>query len=443
MTDIHTSDTMEDKATIDLLPAFKAVIQYWWLILLTGVIFAIGTFISVKLLVTPMYASEFTIYVNNHIPDSKQQSSVLTEDLAASRSLANTYAQIIGSRSVLEQAAAQADMPYSYKELCDMITVSPVRDIEIVSVSVVTSDPIKSLLLAQSIANTTMTKVSDIVEGSSMQILDEPQLASEPRTPNMLKSTAIGASIGIILSIVTILALYILDINVNTDTLSFRFGFPVFECIPANAFSEEHTENDQAIQESYRTMRTHVAFSMSGNESCCIAVTCADRLSDKSSISINLAITFAQTGKKVLLIDCDMQQKTLTKIMDMNTEPGLSDFLAEKLSLVDVIYKDIANVDIIPAGRIPDVPKMLLESGGIDLLIRRAREKYDYIFLDLASMNAAADAVVMAQCSDGFLLVLRQNKTKNKAVEQMLRNLGLAGGKIIGFVVHDSLQNRR
>lgn len=435
MTDIHTHGSAEYEAPIEFLPAFISALRYWWLILLSGVIFAAGAYIGVRLFAAPLYTSEFTIHVSNYVRGSEQKNTVSTADMSAARDLASTYAEIINGRSVFERAAAQADLSFSYEDLCDIITVSPVQNTGMISVSVVTTDPVTSLLLAQSIADVTVTHVSGIVEGSSMQIIDGPEIASSPSSPHVLKYTVVGAALGIIVAVCVLLTFYILDINVNVDTLNLRFGFPVFGCIPADSFSEENTESVQAIQEAYRTLRANIAFSLDGPEAKCIAVTCDDGLSDKSSVSINLAITFAQTDKRVLLIDCDMQQRTLTKMLDMGTRPGLSDFLTGRASLPDIVYSDIANVDVLPAGRVSNVPKMLLESSGIDLLIQRAREKYDCIFLDLASAASAADAAVMAHCSDGFLLVLRQNRTKNKVVGEMIHRLELAGGKILGFVI--------
>ena len=419
MKDAYTHNLSECETSVELLPALVCVLRFWWLILLTGLIFAIGTFTCLKLFVTPRYASQLKIYVDN-------------------RNMTNTYAEIIDGRTVFEQASAQISFPHGYEELCDMVTVSTAKETGIISVSVVTTDPLTSQMLAQAIADVAMGHVSVIVEGGSMQILEKPEIAAHPCTPRLLRNTIFGGTFGFIACICVIFLLYVLDINVNADTLSLRFGFPVFECIPAVSLSEENPENIQAIQEAYRALRTNVAFSLNSPKANCIAITCDDYLSDKCSISINLAVTFAQTDKKILLIDCDMQQRTLTRTLDMNARPGLSDFLIGNAFLADVIYSGVANVDILPAGRILDVPKMLMESSGIDLLVQRAREKYDYIFLDLASMNTAADAVVIARCTDGFLLVLRQNRTKNKAVREMLCKLELAGGKILGFIVHGS-----
>lgn len=433
MKDTHTSDLSERETSVELLPALISVFRYWWLILLTGLVFSLCTYISVKLFVAPQYASEFTIYVSNRGPYSEQQNAVSTADLTASRNLASTYAEIINGRSVLEQASVQADLPFSYEELCDMITVSSVKDTEIISVSVITSSPVTSLLLAQSVADVAINRVSGIMSGGSMQILDGPEEASHPCAPNGIRVAVCSGAFGVVACICVLLVLYILDIRVNTDTLNLRFDLPVFECIPEESLSKENAES---IQEAYRALRTNVAFSLTGNNAACIAITCDECLSDKSNAAINLAVTFAQSGKKVLLIDCDMQKKTLTNILVMGKQTGLSDVLIGNASLENVYYRDIAGVDILSAGRGSAVPKMLLESGTVDLLVQKAKEKYDYIFLDLASMNNAADAVVMARCSDGFLLVLRQNKTKNKSVEKMLGKLTLAGGKILGFIVY-------
>lgn len=439
MDDIYTKNPVEYEAPVELLPIFISVLRRWWLICMAGIVFAAGAYLTTKLFVTPLYASDFTIYVSNRVQDSEQQSAVSTVDLTASRNLASTYAEIISGRNVLEQAAAQADLLFSYEDLCDMVAVSTISDTEIISIRVTTTDPVTSVMLARSIADVAMAQVSGIVEGSSMRIIDGPDMASEPCSPKILLNVIIGAFFGVWAAVSAIVILYIMDINVNADTLERRFGYPVFEYIPASGFdspAEPESESLQAIQEAYRALRTNVAFTLGNTDANCIAVTCGDCLADKSNVSINLAVTFAQTDKNVLLIDCDMQQRTLTKMLDMSTQQGLSDVLTGNASVADVVCRGVANVDIIPAGRLSAAPKMLLESKGIDYLIQKAREKYDYIFVDLTSVNTAADAAVMARCVDGFLLVLCHKRTKNKAVGEMLRRLDLSGGKVLGFVIH-------
>lgn len=191
------------------------------------------------------------------------------------------------------------------------------------------------------------------------------------------------------------------------------------------------------MREAYKALRTNVAFSLPGGDARCIAVTSGSRGEGKSYNSVNLAIAFAQIGKKVILFDCDMRLPTVASKLGLKAKPGLSDYLVGEASLEEAIRRDVEGVDVIPAGSIPPDPTGLLESAQIEELIDRMREEYDYIIIDLPPVNTVADAAILSRCIDGFLLVVRHGNTENKDISEMLRQLRMVGARILGFVYND------
>lgn len=191
------------------------------------------------------------------------------------------------------------------------------------------------------------------------------------------------------------------------------------------------------MREAYKALRTNVAFSLPGNDAKCIAVTSGSRGEGKSYNSVNLAIAFAQIGKKVVLFDCDMRLPTVASKLGLKAKPGLSDYLVGEASLEEAIRRDVEGVDVFPAGSIPPDPTGLLESTQIEDLIARMREEYDYIIIDLPPVNTVADAAILSRCIDGFLLVVRHGNTENKDIAEMLRQLKMVGARVLGFVYND------
>lgn len=227
----------EEAASIDLLPLFMAVLRRWWMVAWVAVLCALIGFAGTKLLVTPTYRSSFTAYVNNRAEGESEQQTVLSNaDLSAARSLTYTYAQIIRSRSVLELAAEQASLPYDYSQLSGMVSTSIMSNTEIICVYVTSENPSVSKALAEAIAEVSQSQIASIVDGSSMRIIDEPQLPQGIFAPNYTKNALIGFAIGFLLAVAFIVLREVLDDRVKEEEgLESRFGIPILGSVPNTA----------------------------------------------------------------------------------------------------------------------------------------------------------------------------------------------------------------
>lgn len=189
------------------------------------------------------------------------------------------------------------------------------------------------------------------------------------------------------------------------------------------------------VQEAYKALRTNVIFSLPGSGCKCIGVTSAQRGEGKSTSTINLAVSFGQIRKKVLVIDCDMRLPTVASKLRAKAQPGLSNLLIGDCTLEEAIQeREEQQISILPAGVLPPDPTGLLESAQMQQLIQRLRADYDYIFIDLPPVTAVADAVILSKCIDGFLMVVRHGKTERRDIAQTLGQLRFVNAHIIGFV---------
>ncbi len=190
------------------------------------------------------------------------------------------------------------------------------------------------------------------------------------------------------------------------------------------------------VQEAYKTLRTNISFSLPGGGSKCIGVTSANRGDGKSSVAVNLAISFAQINKKVIVIDCDMRLPTVASKIGIESKPGLSNYLVGSTDLSDMIIKRIEDkgIDVFPAGNIPPDPTTLLESENMADLMGVLKKHYDYIVIDLPPLMPVSDAAILSKYIDGYLIVVRHNNSEFSKVEDTLHQLEFAGAKIIGFV---------
>lgn len=193
------------------------------------------------------------------------------------------------------------------------------------------------------------------------------------------------------------------------------------------------------VQEAYKALRTNVVFSLPGSETRVIGLTSSEPGSGKSINAINLAISFGQIGKKVILVECDLRLPTVAVKLGIKGQPGITDLLAGEATLSSVIKKvDKYGLHVLPAGSIPPEPTVLLESKQMQALISGLKKYYQYIIIDLPPVTTVTDAAIMSRYIDGFLLIARSGSSEHRAIAEMLNTLRLADAKIIGFVYNDA-----
>ncbi len=195
------------------------------------------------------------------------------------------------------------------------------------------------------------------------------------------------------------------------------------------------------VQEAYKTLRTNIRFS-TPEEGCrkfCITSGLAGE--GKSITALNLAISFAETGQKVLLIDADLRRPTMARLLIENGAPGLSNILAGLCTEETAIRKEIyPNLDVMFSGEIPPNPSELLSNPRMGELIGRLSEQYDYIFVDTPPVNIVADACIVASTMDGVLFVVRQNQSERDSVRRGINQLKIAGVKPVGFILNGAVE---
>jgi len=192
------------------------------------------------------------------------------------------------------------------------------------------------------------------------------------------------------------------------------------------------------VREAYKTLRTNVMFSLTGETDCKVLVVSSSLQSEgKSTSSVNLAISYAEADKKVLLVDCDMRKPKLARLLAMNNTVGLSNVLIDPSVLSEALMKSrLDKLDVLLAGDIPPNPSELLSSSRMQRLLETMKKKYDYIILDTPPVNMVTDAVVLAPHTDGVLMVVRAGRTERGSLINAVSQLEYAHAKILGFILN-------
>lgn len=192
------------------------------------------------------------------------------------------------------------------------------------------------------------------------------------------------------------------------------------------------------ISEQFRTIRTNISFSSVDNDLQLLMVTSSGPGEGKSTIVGNLAVVFAQQGKKVLLADADLRRPTVHYMFGMTNTFGLTTVLTKRGTLLETVSKcDVKNLHLLPSGPIPPNPAELLSSRAMKEFLKEAKEQYDIILLDTPPVLAVTDAQVLANQCDGTILVVSSGKAEIDAVKKSKELLESANANLLGVVLNN------
>ena len=194
--------------------------------------------------------------------------------------------------------------------------------------------------------------------------------------------------------------------------------------------------------EAYRSLRSNIEYSSFDDEYRAIVVTSSVPGEGKSTTSGNLAISLAQSGNKVLLVDCDMRKPSIHKKFKISNMSGTAELLLRKESFEDVANFYNENLTIITAGKIPPNPSEMLSSRAMTAFIKEMKNEFKYIILDTPPLQAVTDAQVLSTKADGVLLVVRAGSTKRDAVLNSVDLIKKVQGKVIGTVLN-GVENKK
>jgi capsular exopolysaccharide synthesis family protein len=307
----------------------------------------------------------------------------------------------------------------------------------------------------------------------------EPTLPVNP--PTTVATTVVGTLIGFILGVVMAFVRETIDTSIGAiEDIEAFLGVPVVGIIPFMGAEEimdtllqkkdlEHPEEilelnarlvshfapKSTMAESFRSMRTGIEFILSDRKLKCLSFTSTTMREGKTTITSNFAMTMAQTGKKILLIDGDMRKPMINTIFGIEREPGLSDVILGNYNWDEVIKTDtdimmgkmgmeditttapgINNLNIITSGLIPPNSTELLSSAKMTEIISEMKEAYDIVLFDSTPVLPSTDAVVLAAKVDGVVLVNQVGQIARGALKRAKTQLDIANTNIIGVVLN-------
>lgn len=189
------------------------------------------------------------------------------------------------------------------------------------------------------------------------------------------------------------------------------------------------------VTEAYRTLLTNIEYSSVDKQIQMIAVTSSAPSEGKTTTATNLAVAYSETGKNVLLVDCDLRKPRLHKVFNTSNLIGLTSVLASKSSLNDTVKPVKDGLSILTSGPIPPNPVELIRSNMMEQLINTLRDLFDVVIFDTPPVGLVTDAAIISSKLDGVVLVVASGKSQIEATLRAKENLQNVNANLLGAVV--------
>ena len=455
---------MESMNEINLKEFFGYLKKYIiFYILLLGAALA-GTYFYDTEVKTPLYQSTTKVVLVQ--PEDSENAASTLNGVSASQKLTATYSEIVKSELVLEQAFNNLNLNGIKVDdfVKNQLKVNTVEDTSILSISVKDESAEKSADLANEIAKVFSKEISKIYNLDNIVTYSEAKIPEKPANNTTTRDMIIAGLFAVFgVTAIAFLKFYLDDSVKYSEDVEKSLRIPIAGKIVksevkfTNAKKKEDIHSTigdnqgsakvspelvvekrpkAIISENIKSLRTNLQFSAVDNELKTILVTSTNAGEGKSFVAANLAASFAQADKRVLIVDCDLRKGRLHKLFGVSNLAGLSNLLMDEIlnSRRYIQQTGVKNLSIITRGSYPPNPSELLSSKKNKGLVFRLRNDYDIVIFDGTPVSGLADSVILSTLVDETLIVTKDGVTSKSALNDTKESLNKVGANIAGIV---------
>jgi capsular exopolysaccharide synthesis family protein len=439
----------EGSASVELKDYVRIVRKQWLLIsLVVGLALAGGA--AVTLAATPQYAASVTFFVTTSGTGGVGGVADAYQGSLFSQQRVKSYVDLLGSERLAKSMVEAEELGLEPDEVAGRITAVALPDTVLLQATVTDSSPSR----AHRIASAMSTEFIDLVReletppgGRSatvkVEVIEGPRVGSSPVSPAPVRNLGLALVLGVALGVGVALLRELLDTTIKTgDDLRKVAGVPTLATIAFDGKAKTaplvvHDGAQAPRAEAFRQLRTNLKFLDVDRPLKAIVVTSAVPDEGKSTTTANLAITMAQAGHKVLLVEGDLRRPKVVEYLGLEGAIGLTNVLVGQVDIDTVLQpwgRD--GLWVLSSGSIPPNPSELLGSQNMAELMQVLRQRFDVILVDAPPLLPVTDAAVAAGTADGVLLVVRHGHATRAQVETAVETLRGVDAHLAGAVLN-------
>lgn len=418
----------------------------WSLVLALTLVGLLGAG-AASVLIQPTYKSDTQLFVAIQNSGSVQE---LAQGNTFSQARVQSYVKTVTTPTVLQPVIDSLGLQVTSSELASKISATTDLNTVLITVSVSDKSPAQAAAIAQAVAESLIKAVDNLERpkagGTSpvrLSVITPAATPTAPAAPNTKLNLALGVLIGLAVGIGGAFLRASLDSRVRGETDVRRITNA--SILGGIAFDPEAPKRPLVTQmatqspraESFRQIRTNLQFAHVSHERKTVLVTSSVPGEGKSTMATNLAISLAQSGQSVALIDADLRRPMVGEYLGLERNAGLTTALVGHADLDDLLqlWGD-DGLYVLTSGQIPPNPSELLGSEAMKILISRLEQTFDAVVIDAPPLLPVTDAAVLAQHVGGVVLVVGSQKLRHKDLEQSLAALAMVEADILGIVIN-------
>jgi capsular exopolysaccharide synthesis family protein len=435
------------------LTQYLRVLRHQWLVVILLAMVGLGGAAAYTYRQTPIYSAQTQLFVSVRTDPGI---SALSQGSSFTQQRVKSYVDIVTSPLIAEPVVKELRLPFTPEQLTSRISASSPLDTVLLDIVVSDTDPARAAAIANAVGAEFPRLVARLetpfgqsTSPVTVSITRSAIVPTAPISPRIPLNLALGLIVGLGLGIGAAVLRDQFNTSVNgvSDVEKLTGAIPL-GVVPydAQASKQPLVTEDQfgGRAEAFRTLRTNLQFADVDDPPRVITISSALPAEGKTTTACNIALTLAQSGARVVLVEGDLRKPAVGKYLGISNAAGLTNVLAGQHELRDVLVSyQRDTLAVLPSGPTPPNPSEMLGSQQMRQLLANLAAAYDIVIIDAPPLLPVTDAAVLAAAADGAILVIRHGKSRREEVERATQALTSVNAKVLGTVLNFAPRQKR